>query len=200
MGPNEWKIIRENKMLPEYLENVTADFVPARVTRQNMAQDSHLIELPIPVLDQEADPDLDPDPDDLENLPIDSELMNQLNSLHADELLTGENMSLDQIPKFLIGQWNNINQSKMLNYQVGLLKKIFYPIGYGVTNLHVRFLLIKMCRFRNLNVMPSQRMNDVLLNCTDTYFLQEKGTTHCSGRWDSSGEKLSTEGYCCEIC
>jgi hypothetical protein len=26
--------------------------------------------------------------------------MNQLNSLHADELLTGENMSLDQIPKF----------------------------------------------------------------------------------------------------
>jgi transposase InsO family protein len=127
MGPNEWEIIRENKMLPEYLENVTADFVPARVTRQNMAQDSHLIELPMPVPDQEADQDLDPDPDDLENLPIDSELMNQLNSLHADELLTAENLSLDQIPKLFNRTVEQDQPVENVKLPSGIIKENILP-------------------------------------------------------------------------
>jgi hypothetical protein len=127
MGPNEWEIIRENKMLPEYLENITADFVPARVTRQNMAQDSHLIELPIPVPDRETDPDLDPDPDDLENLPIDTDLMNQLNSLHADELLTGENMSLDQIPKIFNRTVEQDQPVENVKLPTGIIKENILP-------------------------------------------------------------------------
>jgi hypothetical protein len=125
MGPDEWEIIRDNKMLPEYLENVTVDFVPAHITRQNMAQDSHLIELPVP--DQETDPDLDPDPDDLENLPIDTELMNQLNSLHADELLTGENMSLHQIPKLFNKTVERDQPVKNVKLPSGIIKENILP-------------------------------------------------------------------------
>jgi hypothetical protein len=125
MGPDEWEIIRDNKMLPEYLENVTADFVLARTTRQNVAQDSHLIELPVP--DQGTDPDLDPDLDDLENLPINTDLMNQLNSLHADELLTGENMSLDKIPKLFNRTVEQDQPVENVKLPSGIIKENILP-------------------------------------------------------------------------
>jgi hypothetical protein len=53
--------------------------------------------------------------------------MNQLNSLHADELLTGENMSLDQIPKIFNRTMEQDQPVKNVKLPSGIIKENILP-------------------------------------------------------------------------
>jgi hypothetical protein len=95
MTPEKWiEISKDNKKIPEYMQEVENEFAEPRYTRATMPKDTHLLE-------QGADPETDPDPDqELEeyDIHLEPELYTQISDLHKEGLLNDDEIDLVDVP------------------------------------------------------------------------------------------------------
>jgi Integrase core domain len=95
MTPEKWiEISKDNKKIPEYLQEVEMEFVEPRYTRANMPKDTHLLE-------QVEDPETAPDPDldEYTNISgLEPELYTKISDLHNEGLLDDDEIDLVDVP------------------------------------------------------------------------------------------------------
>ena len=101
-----WSTIFEDGEIPDYLENYEIDFGEDRITRQNIPEDTHLVE-------QELAPGNGLDDDDDIEMVLEDKFVSGLKKLHANDLLETPNMSLKDAIR-LINQPNQTVQNKTI--------------------------------------------------------------------------------------
>jgi hypothetical protein len=105
-----WNDIKNSNGLPAYLENIDITQQMDRLTRgRALPHDSHLIEHPLEEMDEDVD--LNTEGEFLDET-LKSDLVEQLNTLHSNELLNNPGLTYQQIPAlyhdFKNGVGNNL--------------------------------------------------------------------------------------------
>ena len=94
LSVEEWNAIKDSDKLPEYLASVDEELENTRMTRQFMANDSHVLEQ----IPENVEIETHLEDDDFTLFMEDSRFMEKLNSLHNSQSLTN-NMTLNDVYK-----------------------------------------------------------------------------------------------------
>ena len=95
---DKWKEIRDSGEVPNYFLDIELEGNTGVITRGRLAEDTHLLEQPVP----EGEPiAVDPanEGDDLFDELLQDDVAEKLNSLHSQGLLTDPNLVLADVPK-----------------------------------------------------------------------------------------------------
>ena len=116
----EWNEIKDSDNLPEYLDSIDEEMENTRMTRQFMANDSHILEQ----IPENVEIESHPEDDDFHNFLEDSRFMEKLYSLKNSQSLTN-NMTLNDVYK----AFNDANSdSSPPEFRTGWIKIIFYRL------------------------------------------------------------------------